>query len=134
MTTTTPPNITRFDKKTVGRIGDMIWSMIQAFARTQGLGVKRENGKFSANEYTFGFTFRLLTEAGAPAEFGSLARALGLPADCWGKTFVATGSMVAYKIIDIQLKNRKYPVICERVDNQKRYKLSPDQINTSTLS
>lgn len=53
--------------------------------------------------------------------------------DAWGLkfplgfTFHMTDSM--YKVIGLKPRNRKYPIICEALNNGKRYKLSEDIIN-----
>jgi hypothetical protein len=118
--TKTPDKVERFDKKTVGLIGAMMWSMVQAFASTRGLTVKQERGKYTTDTYTWSVTFRTMTEAGAPGEFATAASRVGLPVDSWGKIFGSGGNR--YKIVDIKTRNRKYPVIAEQVGTGKRYK------------
>ena len=53
--------------------------------------------------------------------------------DAWGLkfplgyTFNMTDTI--YKVVGLKPRNRKYPIICEALNNGKRYKMSEDRIN-----
>ena len=60
------------------------------------------------------------------AEFLSKCRRYGLEPESLGTLIRINGSV--HKIIGLKVKNRKYPIITERQDNKKQYKLTQWQV------
>jgi len=60
------------------------------------------------------------------AEFLSKCRQYGLEPESLGRLIRINGSV--HKIIGLKVRNRKYPIITERQDNKKQYKLTLWQV------
>jgi len=60
------------------------------------------------------------------AEFLSKCRQYGLEPESLGRLVRINGSV--HKIIGLKVRNRKYPIITERQDNKKQYKLTQWQV------
>jgi hypothetical protein len=60
------------------------------------------------------------------AEFLSKCHKYGLEPESLGRLIRINGSV--HKIICLKVKNRKYPIITERQDNKKQYKLTQWQV------
>jgi len=123
----TMQKITAFDKESVGFLSAMLMSMLKAAAREFGVTVKNEGGRYSPSSYTLRITFKILDPiTGMPADFPMKAAKIGIPKDCWGKTFFGAGPLSEeYRIVDVKTRNRKYPVIAETLESPaKRYKFT----------
>lgn len=59
-------------------------------------------------------------------EFLSKCRRYGLEPESLGRLVRINGSV--HKIIGLKVRNRKYPIITERQDNKKQYKLTQWQV------
>lgn len=112
--------ITGFDKTRVDFFIDVLTSMLKSVAQQYGLDLVPERSTYGPNSLTFKVTFRTMTDAGQPGDFAAKAARVGLPSDCWGKTFVARGEL--YIVRDIKPRNRKYPVIADRKSDGSSFK------------
>ena len=86
-------------------------------------------GTFRYNENTFKVTLEATKvdpehtqEKKMVVDFKSLCHKFGLKKEDLGKTFFSIGE--AYRIVGLKPKNRKYPIIAEKVDSGKSFKFS----------
>lgn len=97
-------------------------------------GVVFELGSFSYNSNSFRGT---LTATDNPTgdvidvkrnQFEANAWRVNIDRKAFGKTFSHKQS--TYKVIGIAPKSRKYPIICENLDNGKQFKFNVDYLKT----
>jgi hypothetical protein len=123
--------IKTFDRATVRMLGAEALAAMQVVAAKYGLAVSDRGGTFLPTDANFRFNFQCMVEGagegtkGVPAGFARDMKALGLPEDCFGKSFVWSGR--SYTIKGSQLSSRKYPVLCER-DDGKGFKMTVNSV------
>jgi hypothetical protein len=124
-----PSTITKFGRQQVRQVSDEAEAALQAVAEKYGLVLKRESGRYSANNFTAKFSFAVKAADGsdAPASFARQASLLGLPEDCYGKVFQTWGGK-SYKVTGINLRARKYPVLGECLRTGKTFKFMSDSV------
>lgn len=83
-------------------------------------------GNYDTTSMTLKATFKVTTADGAPADFAQKAKILGLSEDCWGKVIMNRSKR--YKIIDIDLRKLKYPVLTEGLDGPG-YRFTAELVN-----
>ena len=112
------------NKTVANDLADRIAAAMETIAKDMGLTYTRGNGRYNANGYHTKVEFKAVANGttGEPADFARNARLLGLPADCFGKTFVSRGT--AYRISGLVLRRRRYPVSAERVSDSKGFKFA----------
>lgn len=92
---------------------------LEAVAERHGLVVSVGGGSFSSSSYRPKVEFKTVGEDGVPEDFAATARLLGLPEDCYGKTFTNRGR--AFTVRGFNLRAKRYPVLVER-DDGRTYK------------
>jgi hypothetical protein len=126
--------ITTLDRSTVRKLQAEAEAALAAVAAKYGMLLKQGNGRFSNDRLAVKFEFAVAAEApkgktgagtGAPADFSRKARMVGLPEDCFGKTFRIGGTV--YTIDEINLRRPKYPVSGTGPQGG-RYKFTVDQV------
>jgi hypothetical protein len=124
------PVVKKWTKENAGHVLSMSVNMLNTALKPWGLSVVRGNATFNEFDLEVKIKFRVLSSESSessegsrmPAGFPGLAARLGLPTDCWGKSFRFGGEV--YKVLDIKPRNRKYPLIA--VDSHGvRKKLAP---------
>ncbi len=86
-------------------------------------------GNIQYNEDTFSMKVSCAkTDAGnlAQKEFNTYCSLLGFSPEDYGQEFVFEGDK--YMLAGLSVSSPKYPCICLRLDNQKRYKLTADTV------
>jgi|TARA_R110000824_G_scaffold54351_19_gene149980 hypothetical protein len=89
-------------------VSDEAEAALEAVAAKYGMTLSRGNGRFSPDRLTVKFDFCMATGTGAPSDFAQKAKMVGLPEDCFGKTFISGSTR--YTVTEINLRRRKYPV------------------------
>lgn len=113
--------IEKFDQATCGTVGDEAMQALAEVAEKYGLTLVRERGSFDrdGSSFTFKASFKVMTEGGQPADFAKKARRLGLPEDCWGAEVEMSEGMC--RVIGINLRARKYPVLTQKLNGERGY-------------
>ena len=111
----------RADRKA---LRDDIEQALQAVADKHGLTVTVGGGSYTDHTFAPKMEFSCTTSSGAPAGFAFDAELIGIPVDCYGKTFTRAGE--EYTIVGINLRARKYPVLAKT--NSGTYKFPADTI------
>ena len=116
------------DKTVANDLGDRIAAAMEKIAKDMGLTYTRGSGRYNETGYHTKVAFKALADGttGEPADFARNAMMLGLPADCFDKTFVSQGGI--YRITGLVLRRRRYPVSAERVGDGKGFKFSETTI------
>jgi len=99
-----------FDTPLCRLIAADVVEALKAVGEKHGMTITYEGGRYG--DYTLDMKLKatITTEGGQPGDFAKHARLIGLPEDCWGKTFVSLGSGESATITGIKLSRRKYPV------------------------
>ena len=122
--------VERFDSAICRELADEALAAIQAVAERRGLIVEKSGGRYGDDEFVAKFTFRVRAADGAPKSFAADAAAIGLPEDCYGKTFRAhTGE--EFKIVGVDPRRRKYPVSTVRVKDGKAFKFTAESVRAA---
>lgn len=126
--TRTATKITKFGRPSCRKVSDEALEALQAVAEQYGLIVKNEPGSFTHNTFTAKFTFSVEAAdgTGAPADFAQKAALVGLPEDCFGKTFTDWRN-VTFTITGINLRAKKYPVQVTKADG-RAFKMPAAQV------
>jgi len=118
-----------FNKKTANALMADILSALQPLATTRGLTIEGAGGSFDDGSLSVRIKVSAQTEDGTPVNFHNHATRIGLPGDCYGKTFTVAGH--TYRVVGIRLRNRRYPVLATRSDDGKTYKLDVYTVSRS---
>lgn len=120
--------ITKFNRSSCRTIGDEAEAALQAVAEKYGLVLKREAGRFNANNFTAKFTFAVEAAdgSGAPADFARKASVINLPEDCFGQKFTTYNG--TFEVTGINLRARKYPVLGKHTSTGKVYKFTASTV------
>ena len=99
-----------FDKPLCRLLASEVEEALKALGEKHGMTFSYQGGRYG--DYTLDFKMKasITIEGGQPADFAANARLIGLPEDCWGKTFVSLASGQTATITGIKLNRRKYPV------------------------
>ena len=87
-----------------------------AVADQYGLSLIPKGGRYGDTNLALRFEFRLPDDGAMPKDFPMKAKLLGVPEDCFGKSFMQGGSM--YTITDLNLRRPKFPVSAKRNDGR----------------
>lgn len=110
--------IEKFTRPLCGTVSKRAQDLLAPLAEEFGVTLEPQSGRYTDDSYTFKIVFKATTEGGKPADYERSATLLNLPLDSWGKTFKdMRGSEVT--IIGLDLKKRKYPVICKLADGKQ---------------
>ena len=90
---------------------------LDAIAQKHGLTLKAHTPRFDSTKATVRYSFETQTESGMPHNFAMHASILGLSEDCFHAEFESNGSI--FRIVDIVPRRRKYPVLAEKMKNDK---------------
>jgi len=104
------------DRNKVKAIGDDVAAALQAVAAKHGMTVTVKGGVFTEGSFKPRVEFK--TGDADRVEFEQYARAFGLTADMFGKTFAAPGG-ARYRIVGLRLNSRKRPVLVQRLDGKQ---------------
>jgi len=127
--------IKAFDRAAVRLVADEAKAALDAVAAKYGLTVSYAGGTFMPTDANFKFQFQCVAESvdgkpGVPVGFARDMKVLGLPEDCFGKTF--TWQRRGYTIEGSHLSSRKYPVLCKR-DDGKSFSMTVEAVRTGLL-
>lgn len=117
------------DSNKIDRVQSKIKKLIAQVEKEENVEIKFGTCRYNAAEYGTRMTVRSSdtnNKAVVKADEATCKR-LGLPANVIGMSFTTGRSRM--KIVEIKTRNRKYPVICENVKTNKRYKYSVSHIN-----
>lgn len=117
-------------KDNVGMIKTRILEALLPVGETLGLSFMFGSGDYNSNNFITKLEIMVDNEDGIAmsreaTDFQERAWEYGLNSGHLGATFI-TGEGSEYKIIGCKIKNRKYPIIAERVDSGNRYKFSAE--------
>ena len=115
------------NRKNIRTIEKDALAALEAVAAKHGLAINVVGGSFDATVYKCRLSFAVKGDNGIPADFARNAVRLGLPADCFVKTFTTFGGK-SYRITGLNLRRRKYPVSAERVQDGKNFKFPVSQV------
>lgn len=122
--------MTTLTRTTARSIQTEALAALKAVAEKYGMVVTPKTGSIGMAEVTLKFAFTVTAaETGVPANFASRAKTLGLPEDCYGKTFKV--GRIEYRISDINLNAPTYPVLAERVRDGRRFKFGSATVKFS---
>ena len=109
--------ITKFDRGNVEDVRREAMAAVNAALAAYGLQTAYAGGRYSDDKFSIKIDLNIMAESESgeamPASFPRDAARCGLPADCYGAEFSFRGDR--YKVCGIKPRNRKYPVICERM-------------------
>jgi hypothetical protein len=99
-----------FDKPLCRLLAADVEEALKAVGEKYGMTFSYEGGRYG--DYTLDMKLKatIATAGGQPGDFAQHARLIGLPEDCWGKTFLSLASGQTCTITGIKLNRRKYPV------------------------
>ena len=113
--------IDKFDRGTCRVVSKRLQELIAPIAEEFELVIEPQSGRYDDSSYTFKVKLKATAAGGKPADYEMSARMLGLPVESWGKTFKDMRGLEV-TIVGLDLKKRKYPVICRKADgSQIRY-------------
>jgi hypothetical protein len=118
---TTKTNISRFTPRECDLLRTEFNSAVKELSEKYGINIQLGSMKYSDKEITSKVTFQVLGEGGEnEAEKQSFMRHCSYYADLtpedFGRTFTHQGK--SYKIVAINTKKRKFPIICETADKR----------------
>ena len=99
-----------FDTPLCRLIAADVQEALKSVGEKHGMTITYEGGRYGDFTLDMKVKATITTEGGQPGDFAKHARLIGLPEDCWGKTFVSLGSGESATITGIKLSRRKYPV------------------------
>jgi hypothetical protein len=119
-----------FDKDTIKNLRVEIDAALAAIAVKHGIQIRAGNATFSPEFMTMKLEFSTL-QNGKPvtkeAEALKLyAPSLGLTPEHLAKNFVISG--VTYRLVGFCPRKQKFPMVCERTSDGKRYGLPEDVV------
>jgi len=109
--------IDKFNRDNVKTLTQAVEAALQVVAKEHGVILTLCGARFTTTTCTVKPEFGVITlvqdssnlgSTAVPAGFAKKARTLGLPEDCWKRTFQSRGTL--YTIEDISLNRPKYPV------------------------
>lgn len=122
--------VKEMNKENVTKLTGAAEVALTEVAERYGVTLTRENGTYDSHAGIFHskWTFTVPTASGVPANFSSVAWRFGLTdADYNGLFTTHNGT---FRLVAIKTRNRKYPIIGERVTDGKRYKCSKHVLTT----
>jgi hypothetical protein len=124
--------MTEIDRTSCLKLRTEALDALKVVADKYGLAVSHKGGRFSPENYTLNIDFTVLTGDGPdaiPATFARDAARVGIPTDCYGKTFTSRGK--TFKITGIKTRNRKYPVLATSLVDGRSYKFDTWTVSAS---
>lgn len=118
--------IENIDTNVCRMLSQEIEKAVKPVAEKYGLEIKVASGSYHSLEFRPKVVVSVISETGIPVGFPSTARLIGLPEDCYGKTF-RQGSR-QFKITGIELRRPKMPVSAQDVLTGKGFKFSVNSI------
>ena len=118
-----------FDRPSIKTLRKDIDNALKSVADKHGLSLQLGNIRFNEHSFTGKLEARVTENPGEPTmatDFKALSMSYGIPASYLHSIVTLNGKR--YKIVGLKPRNRKYPIICEKTDNGKRYKFSSDAI------
>lgn len=135
--------IQRFDRPTAAKFGTDLHELTSNWAQAQGVELQRRSAVFNpeANTYKVTLTFHIAgTPDGLELNYKLYAKQFGLEPEDLGAIFAGPGGHV-YKIVGLDLKARKRPIIAEWINETrrpgepaKRYKFTIDFVKKTMLT
>ena len=122
-------SIKQIDRDFCRTLTSEIDEALKSLGEKYGIKFSRNAGRFDATVFKLAIEFSVLEDGGIPATFGKGAALLGLKPEDYGKTIVHDGD--AYKIVDIQLRRHKFPIVVERISDKRRILLTARQWRSS---
>ncbi|KZX73192.1 hypothetical protein A3715_15875 [Oleiphilus sp. HI0009] len=118
--------IEQFNSKNVASIGAEIKQAVEDVVKKYGLKLTSEGGRYTDSDFSIKYKLDVTEEGGAPKSLKEDARLVGVNPDKINETFTLKngGSTITVKIVEIKLRNKKYPIIIENVTSGARYKVS----------
>lgn len=109
--------------------GDLANEAIEALKKHFGdrFDIKRARARYSDQSLEFKATLSLVSESGVPGDWARDCWRVNLEEEDYGREFMSKGTR--YKLVDINLKAHKYPLIGEALTGDKqgqRYKFTRD--------
>lgn len=115
--------VTKLDEATVKVLTDRVAKHLETMA-VAGITFSVAGGSFNDLEVTLRVKLTLTGEAKKRAEraqFEALAHFLDLEPAHWGKQFRRAKDPDLYRVAGIDLTNREFPLVVERVSDGKRF-------------
>ena len=113
-------------RKTAREIREKCVENMAQFAEDNGMQIMPASARFGPTSVTITLEFaRIDDETGQPQDkkamaFSRSAFLYGLDPDWLGKCFISNGN--EFRIVGLNTRAPKYPVVCVRTDNDKTYK------------
>lgn len=124
--------IEKMDRKALSVINDKAMEALKVIAEELGLEVKAGQGVFCSldNTYDAKIIFSVPTADGVPSEFRRMCKLYSLKVEDYGREFKGVDG--TYKIVGIKTRNRKMPIIAQKVSGGKNlgqnYKMRERQV------
>jgi hypothetical protein len=126
--------ITGFTRDNLKELLPEIQAVLDMIKDEYGVALTIGSTRFSAGQFTTKLTGTVeggtpLTDKKDDHNFAFGALSLGLPEDCQGHKFLI-GNRV-YRVESINLKRPKYPVVCSRFPDGKKFKFTAATVKMS---
>jgi hypothetical protein len=112
--------VSQFDKPILRNLQAELKNELAAFCKRHGLKVEFNGGRFDSLMWRPKMEIKIVSQGGVDLSgkqsFENNAQFVGLQASDFGREIVLRGTR--YKLVDINLRKRKFPVIVENVNNQ----------------
>lgn len=125
--------IQELTRSNIRRIADRITDELGELAEELGVDIQYGGGNFSPQNATLKLNVNLLSDTGNPitreqTDWEANAVLYGFRPEDLGREFNLPGTGMV-KIAGLKTRNRKYPIIVERVSDGARYKLTPQRLS-----
>lgn len=119
-------------RKTARKIREVCVEYMAEFAEEMGMQIMPASARFGPTSVTVKLEFAVIdAETGQPQDkkamaFSHLAFSYGLDPDWLGKCFISNDK--EFRIVGLNTRAPKFPVLCVRLDNDKTYKFRAETI------
>ena len=114
--------IEEINNKTIKTITGEAQLALTSVLKKYGIDVAYEGGKYTADQLTAKFVFSIPRQDGIPTSFATNCERYGLTVSDFGRKFTSNSSGEFYKLTGFRPRNRKYPIIGERLSDGKSFK------------